>query len=153
MPPPSASHRRSSTTRAPDHREALVPVRALVPPQVPDALLQRGLMTWAALFGTVSFELFGQVDHVVSEESGDRDAFFAECVQRWATQVGIASNKTVVVLGPYSPTVPQIRGCDPRPPRAKTPGQPLNSAISCAHRLRNSGVPGTRNHQPRGDEF
>lgn len=80
---------------APDHREALVPVRALVPPQVPDALLQRGLMTWAALFGTVSFELFGQVDHVVSEESGDRDAFFAECVRRWATQVGIAaSNKT-----------------------------------------------------------
>lgn len=79
---------------APNHREALVPVRALVPPQVPDAVLQRGLMTWAALFGTVSFELFGQVDHVVSEESGDRDAFFAECVQRWATQVGIASNKT-----------------------------------------------------------
>jgi hypothetical protein len=40
------------------------------------------------------FELFGQVDHVVSEESGDRDAFFAECVQRWATQVGIASDRT-----------------------------------------------------------
>jgi AcrR family transcriptional regulator len=79
---------------APDNREALGPVRALVSSQVPDALLQRGLMTWAALFGTVLFELFGQVDHVVSEESGDRDAFFAECVQRWATQVGIASDRT-----------------------------------------------------------
>lgn len=79
---------------APDHREALVPVRALVPPHVSDALLQRGLMAWTALFGTVLFELFGQIDHIVSEKSDDRDAFFKECVQRWATQAGITSDKT-----------------------------------------------------------
>jgi hypothetical protein len=28
----------------------------------------------------------------VGQEAGDRDAFFAECVQRWATQIGIASD-------------------------------------------------------------
>ena len=76
----------------PGYRGTLAPARALIPPEVPDALLHRGLMAWAALFGTVSFELFGQLDHVVGQEAGDRDAFFAECVQRWATQIGIASD-------------------------------------------------------------
>jgi AcrR family transcriptional regulator len=79
---------------APDARRALAPVRSLVPSKVPGALLQRGLMAWAALFGTVSFELFGHLHHVVGEEPGDRDAFFAECVERWASQVGIASAQT-----------------------------------------------------------
>ncbi len=76
---------------APDARAALAPVRALVAPQVPDALLQRGLMAWAALFGTVSFEVFGQLHSAVGEDPGDREAFFAECVRRWAMQVGITS--------------------------------------------------------------
>ena len=80
-----------------DDRAALAPVRALVPPQVPDALLQRGLMAWSALFGTVSFEVFGQLHTVVGEEPADREAFFAECVRRWAMQAGIASQQTQVV--------------------------------------------------------
>src|SRR5205823_2778913 len=37
---------------SPDNRKALAPARSIVPPNVPDALLQRGLMAWAALFGT-----------------------------------------------------------------------------------------------------
>jgi hypothetical protein len=57
---------------------------------VPDALLQRGLMAWAALFGTVSFELFGQLHGIVGDQPGDREAFFAESVRRWAEQLGIA---------------------------------------------------------------
>jgi AcrR family transcriptional regulator len=77
----------------PDARRALAPVRSLVPPKVPDGLLLRGLMAWAALFGAVSFELFGQLHHIVGEEPGDRDAYFAECVRRWADQVGIASEQ------------------------------------------------------------
>jgi AcrR family transcriptional regulator len=76
---------------APDLRQALAPVRSLTASKVPDALVQRGLMAWAALFGTVSFELFGQLHHIVGEEPGDRDAFFAECVRRWTTRVGIAT--------------------------------------------------------------
>lgn len=69
---------------------ALEPLRSFVGGQAPDALLQRGLMVWTALYGTVSFELFGQLHNVIREETGDREAFFAECVRRWADQVGIA---------------------------------------------------------------
>jgi hypothetical protein len=74
-------------------REALAPLRAIAGPGVPDALLQRGLMAWAALFGTVSFELFGQFHGVVGEQPGDHEEFFAESVRRWAEQVGISPGR------------------------------------------------------------
>ena len=70
-------------------RTALAPVRAAVPAELPDVLLQTGLMLWAGLLGTVSLELFGQFHNVIGEEPGDRDAFFSECVRRWAAQIGI----------------------------------------------------------------
>jgi AcrR family transcriptional regulator len=78
----------------PNERKALAPVRSTVGPEVPDALLQRGLMAWAALFGTVSADLFGQLHGIVGEQPGDREAFFAESVRRWAVQVGIAAGGT-----------------------------------------------------------
>jgi AcrR family transcriptional regulator len=78
----------------PDGRKALAPARSTVGPEVPDALLQRGLMAWAALFGTVSFELFGQLHGIVGDQPGDREAFFAESVRRWAAQVGITPGRT-----------------------------------------------------------
>jgi hypothetical protein len=34
--------------------------------------------------------LFGQFHNVVSDAPADRDAFFAECVNRWAAQIGVA---------------------------------------------------------------
>ncbi len=74
----------------PGGREALAPLRSIAGPGVPDALLQRGLMALAALFGTVSFEVFGQLHGIVGEQPGDREAFFAESVRRWAEQVGIS---------------------------------------------------------------
>ncbi len=70
-------------------RRALAPLRAVLPAQVPEASMQAGLMVWAALFGAVSFELFGQFTNVVGDGPGDRDAFFASCVERWARQLGI----------------------------------------------------------------
>lgn len=73
-----------------DVEAALGPIRSFIPVEVPDALIQRGLMAWTALFGTVSFELFGQLHQVVDEKPGDREAFFMECARRWARQVGIA---------------------------------------------------------------
>jgi AcrR family transcriptional regulator len=85
----------------PDGRKALAPARSTLPPEVPDALLQRGLMAWAALFGTVSFELFGQLHGIVGEQPRDREAFFAESVRRWAAHVGIAPGRTAD--GPASP--------------------------------------------------
>ncbi len=70
-------------------RVALAPVRSYFPGDVPDAVIHVGLMVWTALFGMVSFELFGQFHNVISDDAGDRDAFFAECVRRWAEQIGI----------------------------------------------------------------
>jgi AcrR family transcriptional regulator len=71
-------------------RAALAPLKAAIPAQVPDGALQAGLMTWSALFGLISLELFGQFHNVIGENPGDRDAFFTECVDRWAAQLGIA---------------------------------------------------------------
>ena len=51
-------------------------------------------MAWAALFGTVSFELFGQLHGIVGEQPGDREAFFAESVRRWAAYVGISPGRS-----------------------------------------------------------
>ena len=81
-------------TVPPGGREALAPLRSIAGPGVPDALLQRGLMALAALFGTVSFELFGQLHGIVGEQPGDREAFFAESVRRWAEQIGIPPGRT-----------------------------------------------------------
>ena len=67
---------------------ALAPLRAALPPGIPDTALQAGLMAWAGLFGTVSLELFGQFQNVVGEGPGEREAFFTECVTRWADQLG-----------------------------------------------------------------
>ena len=77
----------------PGARKALAPARTSVGPHVPDALLQRGLMAWAALFGTVSFELFGQLHGIVGDQPEDHQAFFAESVRRWAAQVGITPGR------------------------------------------------------------
>jgi AcrR family transcriptional regulator len=71
-------------------RHALAPLRAVLPAQVPDTTAQAALMVWAALFGVVSFELFGQLTNVIDDNPGDRDAFFAACVERWAAQLGVA---------------------------------------------------------------
>ena len=96
----------------PDGQKALAPARSIVEPEVPDALLQRGLMAWAALFGTVSFELFGQLHGIVGDQPGDREAFFAESVRRWAAHIGIAPGRTAD--GPASPDG------NWSPPQAKT---------------------------------
>ena len=83
----------------PSGRKALAPLRSIAGPGVPDALLQRGLMALAALFGTVSFEVFGQLHGIVGEQPGDREAFFAESVRRWADQVGISPARSGTAPG------------------------------------------------------
>jgi AcrR family transcriptional regulator len=70
-------------------RAALAPVIAALPERVSDVAIQAGLMVWSGLLGTVSLELFGQFHNVVGEEPGDREAFFAECIARWAAQIGL----------------------------------------------------------------
>lgn len=73
----------------PQGAKALAPVLSQLPPGFPPALVQRGVMAWTGLFGAVSFELYGQLHQVVAEDPADRDAFFAECVSRWITFVGL----------------------------------------------------------------
>jgi AcrR family transcriptional regulator len=68
---------------------ALGPILTQLPPGFPATLVQRGLMAWTGLFGVVSFELYGQLHQVVAEDAADRDAFFAECISRWITFVGL----------------------------------------------------------------
>ncbi|MGN6680802.1 MAG: TetR/AcrR family transcriptional regulator [Streptosporangiaceae bacterium] len=80
----------ASRDLTPAARSALSPVVAVLPPGVTAVAIQGGLMVWSALFGTISLELFGQFHNVVSEDPSARDAFFSECVQRWAAQIGIA---------------------------------------------------------------
>jgi AcrR family transcriptional regulator len=79
----------ASTSGRESWRTALSPIRSSFPPAVPDDMIQMGLMTWSALFGVISLELFGQFHNVVAEEPGARDAFFTECVRRWAGQIGL----------------------------------------------------------------
>ncbi len=74
---------------APRLAAALAPIRSYLPPGVPAPLVQRALMVWTNLFGVVSFELYGQLHHVVGEQPGDREAFFADCVRRWTEFIGI----------------------------------------------------------------
>jgi len=78
----------------PGAARALAPARSTAGPQVPGALLQRGLMAWAALFGTVSSELFGQLHGIVGDQPEDHQAFFTESVRRWAAHVGITPDRT-----------------------------------------------------------
>jgi AcrR family transcriptional regulator len=73
----------------PQEGQALEPILSQLPPGFPPALVQRGVMAWTGLFGAVSFELYGQLHQVVAEDPADRDAFFAECIGRWITFVGL----------------------------------------------------------------
>ena len=61
----------------------LAPILSYLPPGIPAPLVQRALMVWTGLFGTISFELYGQLHQVVAESPADRDAFFAACVRLW----------------------------------------------------------------------
>ena len=68
---------------------ALAPIRAQLPPGIPAAVVQRGLMVWTGLFGVVSFELYGQLHQVVGDDPADRAVFFAECIRRWIAFMGL----------------------------------------------------------------
>ena len=52
---------------------------------VPDDVVARTLAAWAALFGLLSFELFGQFENVVT----DRDAFFDHAASCLAHMIGL----------------------------------------------------------------
>jgi AcrR family transcriptional regulator len=61
-------------------------LRESIMPGVPDDVIAAGVTCWAGLFGLVSFELFGQLENVIT----DRDAFFAHAVRRLGRMAGLA---------------------------------------------------------------
>jgi AcrR family transcriptional regulator len=52
---------------------------------VPDEVIAAALVAWTALFGLLSFELFGQFENVIT----DRPAFFAHSVRRLGRMAGL----------------------------------------------------------------
>ncbi len=54
-------------------------------PELPESVLLRGLTAWIHLFGVVSFELFGQLNNVVTDGS----AFFEYQMNQMAELVGL----------------------------------------------------------------
>jgi hypothetical protein len=59
--------------------------RAMLPMDVPDDVMARAFTAWAALYGTVSFELFGQYNNVIEE----RAAYFDHTMTLLARLVGL----------------------------------------------------------------
>ena len=60
-------------------------LRESVLASVPDEVAATALVSWAALFGLVSFELFGQFENVIT----DRAAFFAHAVATLGRMAGL----------------------------------------------------------------
>jgi len=58
---------------------------ATLAPDVPPAVLARGLAAWVQLFGLVSFEVFGQLNNTIDH----RDAFFDYQMRAQATLIGV----------------------------------------------------------------
>lgn len=44
-------------------------MRAIVGMDVPDDVIARSLTAWAGLYGTVSFEVFGQYDNLLDDQA------------------------------------------------------------------------------------
>lgn len=84
------SARRLPTPPAPPAAmRAVRPLRAKTPAAVPDDVLLAGVLAWTAIFGLVSFELFGHFHGVVDERSSLRQAFFDTEVDRLAGLLGL----------------------------------------------------------------
>jgi AcrR family transcriptional regulator len=60
-------------------------LRGTEPFDVPEAVLARGITAWVHLFGTVSFEVFGQFNSVID----DREVFFDHQMRQVADQIGV----------------------------------------------------------------
>jgi AcrR family transcriptional regulator len=73
LPPPPASLREDAAT-----------VRAIIP-DVPDDVIFRGVTAWTALYGWVSFELFGQFNNTIE----DRRTAFDHAMRLMAAMMGL----------------------------------------------------------------
>jgi len=67
---------------------SLTPMRSQVPPRVSDAELLRGLGTFSAMFGAISFELSGQLHNVVDDSAVGRAAYYDALIETWLQTLG-----------------------------------------------------------------
>ncbi|WP_141580977.1 TetR/AcrR family transcriptional regulator [Actinomadura sp. WMMA1423] len=65
--------------------EDMARARGMLPMDVPDDVMARAFTAWAALYGTVSFELFGQYENVIEE----RAAYFDHTMALLARLIGL----------------------------------------------------------------
>lgn len=68
---------------------AIGPIRAQLPPSVSEGDALAALAAFAGLFGTISFELSGQLHNVVKEGKSARGAYFDALIDGWLSQVGL----------------------------------------------------------------
>jgi hypothetical protein len=66
-------------------RANLATVRDDIAPGLPEVLFFRGMTSWTHLFGTVSFELFGQYNNVIEA----REEFFDQQMRLMADLMGL----------------------------------------------------------------
>ena len=75
----------AAETLPPAVAETVAVISANICPDVPPAVLARGLGAWILMVGSVSFELFGQLNNVVA----DRRAFFDHQMRAQARYIGV----------------------------------------------------------------
>ena len=85
LPVPPDEPPRDRPALPPAVREDLLLARDAVSPGLPEALLARGMIAWIHVFGAVSFELFGQLNNVVTA----REEFFDHQLLLMAELIGI----------------------------------------------------------------
>ncbi|MBP7972368.1 MAG: WHG domain-containing protein [Candidatus Nanopelagicales bacterium] len=68
---------------------AVAPMRARLSAAISDAQVVAALNMFSGLFGTISFELSGQLHNVVKEGKAARSAYFDALIDSWLSQVGL----------------------------------------------------------------
>jgi AcrR family transcriptional regulator len=71
-------------------RRAIGPAMDVFASRLPAEYVQAAIMVWTAIFGTISFELYGHLYGSVGDSMEDRNAFFDSCVAQWSVQAGLA---------------------------------------------------------------
>jgi hypothetical protein len=70
---------------------SIAPIEEFVDGRIPDDLMLRGLAAWSALFGAVSFELYGHLHNVVASGARARKAYFDHQMRQVAVGLGLAA--------------------------------------------------------------
>ena len=82
--------RDAGSTVVPDAATAMAPAMAFLGSDLGPEHVLNAVLVWAAVFGTVSFEVFGRFDDSIASDTELRAAFFDAGIRRWADNLGLA---------------------------------------------------------------